>query len=75
MTINQAFTPEDIKSTPPVLLTHGILDDVVPFMSMEITENTLKNIGCKTTTHIVDGMGHAIDDSCKKEMVNFILNL
>ena len=75
LTINESLSLDDVKSTPPVLLTHGTADDVVPYVGMQITENTLKNIGCKTTTHIVKGMGHAIDFSCEKAMIDFVSKL
>lgn len=73
--INDSLMPDEIKSMPPVLLTHGTADDVVPFVGMQMTENTLKNIGCKTTTHVVDGMGHGIDSSCEEAIEDFMLKI
>ena len=73
--INDTLMPDEIKSSPPVLLTHGTADDIAPFVSMQMAENTLTNIGCKIKTHIVDGMGHAIDPSCEKAMIDFVHEL
>ena len=42
--LNNALLPQNIKSKPPVLLTHGTDDVVVPFIAMQMTQNTLKNI-------------------------------
>ena len=73
--INNALPLEKIKVKPSVLLTHGTDDDVVPFMAMQLTQNTLKNIGSTVETHVVPGMGHNIDQSCIMAMINFIKNL
>ena len=73
--MNEAFLPKDIKSKPPILLTHDTDDSVVPFIAMQITENTLKNIGSTVQTHIVPGMGHNIDQSCVMAMINFIRHI
>ena len=73
--MNENLLPKDIKSKPPVLLTHGTDDDVVPFAAMQMTQNTLKNIGSMVQTHVVPGMGHNIDTSCVMAMINFIKNL
>ena len=70
--INNALSLKEVKNKPPVLLTHGTADDVVPFIGMQISQNTLTNIGCKVQTHIVDGMGHEMDDSCVNAMIKFI---
>lgn len=70
--INSALSLSEVKSKPDVLLTHGTDDDVVPFIGMQETLNTLKNIGCNVQTHIVDGMGHGIDMSSERAMQSFI---
>ena len=70
--INSALSLSEVKSKPDVLLTHGTDDDVVPFIGMQETLNTLKNIGCNVQTHIVDGMGHGIDQSSERAMQSFI---
>lgn len=73
--LNDVLLPQDVKSKPPVLLTHGTDDDVVPFIAMQMTQNTLKNIDTVVQTHVVPGMGHNIDQSCVMAMINFIKNL
>ena len=70
--INNALSLNEIKSKPAILLTHGTADDIVPFIGVQVSQNTLKNIGCTVQTHIVPGMGHEIDDSCIDTMTKFI---
>ena len=73
--LNDVLLPQNVKSKPPVLLTHGTDDDVVPFIAMQMTQNTLKNIDTVVQTHVVPGMGHNIDQSCVMAMINFIKNI
>ena len=70
--INNELSLENIKSKPPILLTHGTADDIVPFTAFQITQNTLTNIGTTVRTHIVPGMGHSLDPSCVLEIIDFI---
>ena len=72
VTINEPLTVDEIKNKPRVLLTHGTADDVVPYVGLQISQNTLKNIGCNVQTHCVMGMGHEIDNSSLNEMIEFI---
>ena len=71
--INSTLTLEEVKNKPPVLLTHGYADDVVPYMGMQVSQNTLKNIGCKVETHSVNGMGHGIDETSIDKVIQFVL--
>lgn len=64
LAINTAMPIEEVVCRPPVLLTHGLADDVVPFVGEQVTENTLKNIDVPVEAHTVAGMGHMIDNSC-----------
>ena len=70
--INNELSLDDIKSKPPILLTHGTADDIVPFTAFQITQNTLTNIGADVKTHIVPGMGHSLDPSCVLEIIDFM---
>ncbi|MBP5534272.1 MAG: hypothetical protein J6Y03_02050 [Alphaproteobacteria bacterium] len=70
--INDVLKINEIKNKPNVLLTHGTADDVVPYLGMQINQNTLKDIGCEVQTHVVSGMGHEIDNSCVNKMIEFI---
>jgi phospholipase/carboxylesterase len=52
----------DIRSKPPVLLVHGVADDVVPFQSMANAKATLEAAGVSVKAVARPGLGHAIDD-------------
>ncbi len=51
----------EIRSRPPVLLIHGTADDVVPFGSLALAEQTLKDAGVDVATHVSPGVGHTMD--------------
>lgn len=72
LALNKALPQSQILSTPDVLLTHGTDDDRVPLVGMELTQSTLVDINVKVTTHIVSGMGHAIDTSCIRFIADFL---
>lgn len=50
------------KSSPPVLLVHGTMDDVVPFSALEHAEQGLKEAGINVSTIACPGLGHGIDN-------------
>ena len=52
----------EIRSKPPVLLVHGVADDVVLFQSMANAKATLEAAGVPVTAVARPGLGHAIDD-------------
>ena len=53
----------EIRSKPPVLLVHGVADDVVLFQSMANAKATLEAAGVPVTAVARPGLGHAIDDT------------
>ena len=53
----------EIRSKPPVLLVHGVADDVVLFQSMANAKATLEASGVPVTAAGRPGLGHAIDDT------------
>jgi phospholipase/carboxylesterase len=58
-----ALIPSDIPivSRPPVLLVHGMADEVVPFAAMANAESTLRESGLAVETLARPGLGHGID--------------
>jgi len=50
-----------IKSKPPICLIHGVVDPVVPFISMGNAEKSLKKLSVKVTTHARPMLAHGID--------------
>lgn len=55
------FSTNSVKQKPPVLLTHGSADTVVPPLAFNLNISQLKSIGITPTTFISNGLGHGID--------------
>ena len=54
----------EIKSKPPVLLTHGTVDPVLPFDFLAEAETGLNELGVETVVHARPGLPHGIDEEC-----------
>ncbi len=54
----------EIKSRPPVLLTHGDADPVLPVAAIGQAEAALKAAGVPLKAHVRAGLAHGIDDEC-----------
>lgn len=50
-----------IKSKPPVCLVHGMMDNVVPFISMANAKKILENLSVDVETHARPMLAHGID--------------
>lgn len=50
----------ELRSRPPVLLIHGMDDDVVPFHSMELASSALTASGVTVETHASPNVGHSV---------------
>ena len=46
------------RNTPPLLLFHGLVDDVVPYEETTIFHAALQRAGAVTQMRLVDGVGH-----------------
>jgi phospholipase/carboxylesterase len=46
---------------PPVLLTHGDEDQVIPPQALFMTANALASLGVPVQWHLARGLGHGID--------------
>lgn len=51
-----------INDTPPILLIHGIEDEVVPFASLAHIEQSFEQNNINYTSHGISGLGHGIND-------------
>ena len=56
-----ATAPPDAKPRPPVLLTHGDADTVIPVNAMFAAATVLGRAGVPVQWHLAPGMGHGID--------------
>lgn len=62
----------EVKSKPPILLTHGLEDTIVPPKSFHFTLNLLQDIGCNVESLLVPGLGHGIDYNCIQKAILFL---
>jgi phospholipase/carboxylesterase len=51
----------EMKSKPPVLLVHGMADQVVPFAAMGAATQALQAVGIKVEAIARPGLPHSID--------------
>lgn len=52
--------PDEIAARPPVLLTHGDADDMIPVQAMFLAANGLGAAGVAVRWHVSRGVGHGI---------------
>ena len=62
------------KNYTKILLLHGRDDNVVPFSTMSVTAEIIKNRGYEVQTHISNNLGHGIDKVGIKEAGIFLKN-
>jgi phospholipase/carboxylesterase len=65
----------EIKTRPPVLLTHGDADEVLPHAMTEQAATALRDNGIDVTVHIAPGIGHGIDQSSLSQAARFLLQV
>lgn len=64
----------ELKSKPPVLLVHGMQDEVVPFAAMATAERELQAAGVSVKTLACPRLGHSLDDMGIAEGLKFLKN-
>jgi phospholipase/carboxylesterase len=72
MLIGAEHLEAEIRSRPPVLLTHGDADDVVPAEALPAAKAALEAAGVPVRTRLVPGLGHGIDDVTVRAALGFI---
>lgn len=72
LVFNKTLGLEQVKNNPPVLLTHGTADNVVPLSGMNLNTQELEkaNISVQTFTSI--DLMHGIDDGCLNTVYLFL---
>jgi phospholipase/carboxylesterase len=61
MLVAPELLPAELKSKPPVLLVHGMADEVLPFAAMAEAEEALKAQGVEVYAEGRPGLPHSID--------------
>ena len=54
----------EIRCRPPVLLTHGDADPVLPHQALPAAESALKAADVAVESHLRPGLAHGIDEDC-----------
>ncbi len=65
----------EIRSRPPVLLTHGAEDDMVPPASLPAAKAALEAAGVPVRSLLVPGLGHGIDETTVQAALRFLREL
>lgn len=63
---------DEMRSKPPVLLTHGDADPMLPADFTRQAARTLGGLGVDVKTHISPGVGHTIDQAGLQLAVGFM---
>lgn len=72
MLIGPEHLAAEIRSRPPVLLTHGAADDVVPAAALPVAKAALEAEGVNVRAHLVPGLGHGIDETTVRTALGFV---
>ncbi|MGE0754542.1 MAG: alpha/beta hydrolase [Alphaproteobacteria bacterium] len=63
-----------ISARPPVCLIHGDADDVVPYVSMQMAEQALRQYGVDVSAHTREYLSHSIDMDGIRIAAEFLKN-
>lgn len=66
---------KELKAKPPILVTHGTNDMIVPFEALNIMVDILANADINVTKHVSKGLGHGIDYECIESAQKFLSTL
>jgi len=72
MLVGENLLATEITTRPPVLLTHGSIDDVVPVAALAIAMAALKSSGVPVEAHEIPGLGHGIDEQTIRLDLRFL---
>ena len=75
MLIGAEHLEAEIRSRPPVLLTHGAADEVVPAEALPAAKTALEAAGVPVGAQLVPGLGHGIDETTVRAALQFIGDL
>lgn len=72
MLIGPEHLAAEMRSRPPVLLTHGTEDDMVPPASLAAAQAALEAAGVPVRSLMVPGLGHGIDEPTVQAALRFL---
>jgi phospholipase/carboxylesterase len=70
--IGTNYLEKHIKSKPPVILTHGIEDQIVPVQLMKLSARNLIKLGVDVESYSIPGLAHSIDEECLKIAISYL---
>jgi phospholipase/carboxylesterase len=73
--INPALSDTNPGLKTPVLLVHGVQDEVVPFSAMGEASDSLRKIGISHLCHKCMRLGHGINEEAIDESIHFLKSL
>ena len=62
----------EIRSRPPVLLTHGADDDILPAANLPVAKAALEAAGVPVEAHLVPNLSHGIDETTLRIAITFL---
>ncbi len=72
MLVADARFAAEITQRPPVLLTHGGIDEVLPAACLPAAEAALKTARVPVELHLIPGLGHGIDEETLRHDLRFL---
>lgn len=71
--VGKDLLEREMRSKPPLLLTHGTADPVLPFGFLDEAQTGLTELGLSVEAHPRPGLPHGIDDECIRLGQAFLL--
>jgi phospholipase/carboxylesterase len=63
---------QELRGKPPVLLTHGSADEVIPAKALAHTQHALEALGLSVESETREGLGHGLDEACLRRAMAFL---
>jgi phospholipase/carboxylesterase len=73
MLVGAEHLPGEIRCRPPVLLTHGADDDVLPAACLPMAELALQAADVPVEAHVLPDLGHGIDEPTLRLAARFLV--
>jgi phospholipase/carboxylesterase len=75
MLVGPELLGDTIQSRPPVFLSHGDADDVVPVSALGEAVVALEAVNVSVTQHTSSGLGHGLDDEGISKGLEFMADI
>lgn len=72
MLVGAHLLAEELRSRPPVLLTHGDADEILPVEALPAAVEGLAAVEVPVEWHLRRGLGHGIDQECIRLGTEFL---